>query len=196
MTRMPPDSSTTSPFALPESWRDPMPDGSTLALMDLPNVLLVGTTTLIQRNLTRPVLEPFELGFPEWRLLAFLREFGCSVAGEIASRTWMDKAQISRGLDSLVARGLVRREADPQHLQRLLVELTAKGIRLHDHVFDAVRKVQSTLLMELTLAERKALYSGLKKLQKFAEDAKTDGAVVAAAAPKPKAKPRKKAAAD
>ncbi|MDN3922513.1 MarR family winged helix-turn-helix transcriptional regulator [Roseateles violae] len=156
---------------LPDSWRDPLPDGSTLAIRDFPGVLMVGTATAIQRNLTKPALDVFELGLPEWRLLSFLHENGRSIAGEIASRTWMDKAQISRVLDALVARGLVQRDSDPQHKQRLLVELTNRGRQLQAQSFKATRGRQSELLTVLALSERKALFSALKKLQRFAEAA-------------------------
>jgi DNA-binding MarR family transcriptional regulator len=137
--------------------------------------MLVGVSTLIQRHLTRPALEPHGLGVPEWRLLAFLHENGRSVAGEIASRTWMDKAQISRVLEQLIERGLVKREADPQHRQRLLVELTAKGKRLHAQAFEATRRMQSALLMSLSVSERKGLYAALRKFQAFAESAAEAG---------------------
>ncbi|MDH0867347.1 MarR family winged helix-turn-helix transcriptional regulator [Mitsuaria sp. GD03876] len=188
-----PQSPESGPITVPDSWRDPTPDGQTLAMVDFPGVLLVGATTLIQRHLTRPALEPHELGVPEWRLLAFLHENGRSVAGEIASRTWMDKAQISRVLDALVARGLARREADPQHRQRLLVELTAKGRKVHALAFEATRRKQSELLAALTLSERKGLYTALKKLQAFAEAAGA-GLPDEDEAPAPKGRRRKSAA--
>ena len=181
------DAARAAPGALPESWREPTPDGATLAMADFPSVLLVGTATLIQRHVTRPALEPHELGVPEWRLLAFLHENGRSVSGEIASRTWMDKAQISRVLEALIERGLVRRDADPQHRQRLLVELTAKGKRLHALAFEATRKLQSELLLALSPSERKGLFSALKKLQGLAEAAASAPAEVAPAPARKKA---------
>ena len=162
---------TDTPPALPDSWREPTPDGATLAMGDFPSVLLVGTGTLIQRHVTKPMLETMALSVPEWRLLAFLHENGRSVAGEIASRTWMDKAQISRVLEALVERGLVRREADPLHRQRQLVELTAKGRRLHAHAFEATRRLQSELLLALSPTERKGLFGALTKLRALAEAA-------------------------
>lgn len=162
---------TDTPPALPDSWREPAPGGVTLAMGDFPSVLLVGTGTLIQRHVTKPVLETLALSVPEWRLLAFLHENGRSVAGEIASRTWMDKAQISRVLEALVERGLVSREADPLHRQRQLVALTAKGRRLHAQAFEATRRLQSELLLALSPSERKGLFGALNKLRALAEAA-------------------------
>jgi len=166
---------TDTPPALPDSWREPTPDGAALAMVDFPSVLLVGTGTLIQRHVTKPVLETLSLSVPEWRLLAFLHENGRSVAGEIASHTWMDKAQISRVLETLVERSLVRREADPLHRQRQLVDLTAKGRRLHAQAFKATRRLQSELLLALSPSERKGLFGALNKLRALAEAAGTAG---------------------
>ncbi|MDN3922546.1 MarR family winged helix-turn-helix transcriptional regulator [Roseateles violae] len=181
-----PNAMPATKFELPDSWNRPAPDGATLAMVDFPSVLLVGAVTMIQRHLTRPALEPYELGVPEWRLIAFLHENGRSVAGEIASRTWMDKAQISRVLDALIDRGLVSRDSDPKHRQRFLVELTAKGRRLHGQVFEATRQLQSQLLLALSAAERKGLYTALKKMQSFAADAGAHAMQDVSEAPLPK----------
>ena len=163
--------SKTQPAALPESWRNPTPDGSELAMTDFPSVLLVGTSTLLQRYVTRPALEPHGLGVPEWRLLAFLHESGRCAAGDIANRTWMDKAQISRVVEALIDRELVQRQADPQHRQSQFLELTEQGRQLHDQTFESMRRLQSELLLTLTASERKGLFSALKKLQLVAEEA-------------------------
>jgi DNA-binding MarR family transcriptional regulator len=163
------DKAGDSADPLPASWREPTSDGHDLAMRDFPSVLLVGASTLLQRNLTRPALEPHELGVPEWRVLAFLHENGRSAAGDMSNRMWMDKAQISRVLEALIERELVRREGDPNHRQRLFMELTAKGQRRYAQALESTRRIQSELLLALTPSERKGLYAGLKKLLRIAE---------------------------
>lgn len=165
--------------ALPPSWSRPEPDGSGLDVAEFPSVLLVGTATLIQRHLTRPALELHGIGVPEWRLIAFLSVKGPNAASAMAAQMWMDKAQISRALEALIARGLARRTADPTHGRRQLVQLTAQGKRLYAHAFATARRQQSELLSALTPGERAGLFSALAKLRELAERA---GAQPAAAA--------------
>lgn len=156
---------------MPAAWRQPDAQGQGLTVDAFPGVLLVGTATLIQRHLTRPALEPLGIGVPEWRLLAFLAVKGSSSAAAMNAEMWMDKAQISRALATLVERGLVRREADPTHHKRQLLRLSTAGRRLHAKAMAAARAQQAQLLLALTPQERAGLFSALAKLRRLAESA-------------------------
>ena len=167
----PPPRDTPRDPPLPRAWREPDETGQALAVEDFPTVLLVGTATLIQRHLTRPALAPHDIGVPEWRLLAFLGVKGVSSAAAMTEEMWMDKAQISRVLENLVVRGLVRRDADPTHHKRQLVRLSAAGKRLHARALASARRQQAQLLRALDPDERAGLFSALGKLRRLAEGA-------------------------
>lgn len=156
--------------SIPLGWLHPSQDGSDLAVDEFPAVMLVGTTTLIQRHLTRPALEPFGFGIPEWRLMAYLHLRPGSWLGDIDKEMWMDKAQISRTLESLVRRNLAQRRPDPAHLSRQLIALTALGRSVYMEALQAIRQTQADMLLALGGAERAALFSALAKLRSVAKN--------------------------
>lgn len=154
----------------PASWKKPHSAGTNIAVDEFPSVLLVGTTTLVQRYLVKPVLDSFDLGIPEWRLLAYLKLNPESSLGEITRSMWMDKAQINRALLALTDKNFVTRQADPRHGSRLLVRLTSEGAAAFDAALKPVQRTQAELLQALDPLEREALYSALAKLRDLAEE--------------------------
>jgi DNA-binding MarR family transcriptional regulator len=106
----------------------------------------------------------------EWRIVAVLGRFPGLSAREVAERTAMDKVAISRGVKSLMAKGLLTRRTDPGDRRRQHLELTpAKGRELLGAVIPLARDFERRLLETLTPDERCALSAALARLQQRAD---------------------------
>ena len=76
-------------------------------------------TNRISSAIARHYSERFDLSIPEWRVMAVLGETPGLSARQVAERTAMDKVQVSRAVQSLLAREtsdkIVRPERRPRH---------------------------------------------------------------------------------
>ena len=150
--------------ATPASWLTPSVDGADLEIEVFPSVLMLGAATLYQRNVFRPLVAPYGLGIAEWRVLVSLSRFGAATAAEIANRSWMDKAQISRAVAELEARGYLVREVDEKHAKKRIMSVTPAGHEVYLEIYQLARQRQAEVLRLLTRDERQALFSALNKL--------------------------------
>jgi len=73
------------------------------------------------------LLPPRRLRVPEWRVLATLSAGGGYTVGALARATLFKQPTLSKLLDRLERKGLVRRAAAGMDLRQSVVELTAKG---------------------------------------------------------------------
>jgi DNA-binding MarR family transcriptional regulator len=63
-----------------------------------------------------------------------IRELGEATTGDLARRLKLDKSTLSRSIDGLVRRGLVRRKTHENDRRFLPLTLTARGRRLCDEI--------------------------------------------------------------
>jgi DNA-binding MarR family transcriptional regulator len=158
--------SAAASVRMPSSWKEPSGDGADLALVSFPTFLLQRATALFLRDKMRPVLALHGLGVAEYRILAFLDHFGEVTSAQVREGSSMDKGQISRAVDALVARGLVQRKSDPSHGKRYWLHITKSGKKTFDTTMVSVRQLQANILATLNQAERQGLYSALTKLSR------------------------------
>src|ERR1043166_3181537 len=70
-------------------------------------------TNRVSSAIARHYSERFGLSIPEWRVMAVLGSVSDLSAREVASRTAMDKVQVSRAVASLLKARRVQRKTDP-----------------------------------------------------------------------------------
>jgi DNA-binding MarR family transcriptional regulator len=92
--------------------------------------------------------------------------FGPLSASEAGAHTSLEPAKVTRGIDSLVERGLVLRREDSADRRRIILSLSAQGKRLHRKVERVSRALERELLRVLTSEELKTLYLALDKLER------------------------------
>jgi DNA-binding MarR family transcriptional regulator len=161
---------STRPSAAPDrqlelpAWGDVAESGDNLAYEDFLSFRLGRLYTLVQRETSTRYLEPVGLTLPEWRVLARVAQRSSLEMRELARLSLMDKAAISRSVDSLLARGLVARHTDPAHAKRRIVAITPAGRRLTRKVLPAAHRAQASLLRLLAPAEREAMAQAITKL--------------------------------
>jgi DNA-binding MarR family transcriptional regulator len=109
----------------------------------------------------------FALEIPAWRVIATVGESGGCTAQEIAASTRMHKTRVSRALAQLRRRGLIERRASARDRRERLLRLTPAGRRLYARLVPLALARERALLACMSPAERRALRSGLTRLERF-----------------------------
>lgn len=104
------------------------------------------------------------LALREWRVMALLGPGRTMKASDLVERSLMDKASVSRAVATLVERGLLASEADPEDGRVQRLSLTAAGRRLHRTMAPATLSRHAALLDALDPSERKVVFRIFDKL--------------------------------
>jgi DNA-binding MarR family transcriptional regulator len=106
-------------------------------------------------------LKLFGVGINEWRIITALIKYPGCIAAVVAEKCMIHKGVVSRSLQTLHEKGIVRTEIDSP-LRTLY--LTDEGIKLHDRIVKIAFKRQDLLLQGLTQAEVHTLLGLLHRL--------------------------------
>lgn len=140
-------------------------NGWTMTGLDYPTFRLNLLCKLMDRRTLRQLAERANCTYPEWRVLSRL---GCTVGGatvrQIAEIAWVDRAEVSRAIASLEARGLAARLENPQDRRAPIHFLTKAGLQLYRRVLDMRGKFHEDIMADLGDDEREALDRILSKL--------------------------------
>jgi DNA-binding MarR family transcriptional regulator len=119
------------------------------------------------RKMLDETLEPYGLASGDWRVLSALRWAGKPYrrsAGELARNADLSTGAMTNRLDQLEKAGFVKRRRDPADGRGVLVELTAKGLRLHREAVEVQAEKEALLAKALTAPEKAQLESLLRRL--------------------------------
>jgi DNA-binding MarR family transcriptional regulator len=97
------------------------------------------------------------LSVGEWGVIGELSQRAPLNLNELASGIGLDKAQISRRVTTLVERGLVTREPNPESNREVVIGLTADGRRSMERMVEEAAAVNAFLLHGFSAAERRVL---------------------------------------
>jgi DNA-binding MarR family transcriptional regulator len=115
----------------------------------------------------------FSLSIPEWRVIAIVGRFPGLSAVEVAERTVMDKVAVSRAVTKLIKNGRIDRQFADADRRRSILNLSEKGLELHNEVSPLALQMESDLLADLSEEEIAVLDRVIDKLyaksQLFAE---------------------------
>ncbi len=130
-------------------------------------VALLRTVDLLRRSLAQ-VIDPHGITLQQYNVLRILRGAGDEGLPtlEIASRMVEHYPGITRLLDRLEAKKLVRRERCPQDRRQVLCHVTAAGLALLATLDDTVHGVDTSFLGTLSTAD-------LERLIRILEDVRT-----------------------
>jgi DNA-binding MarR family transcriptional regulator len=148
----------------PDPWNAAVELRRKLDLAEYPSSLLLRVANVIHQEGTAIYARKHGLALPEWRILGRLSESAPMRLATLCRVSHFDKAQATRVLRSLAARGLVRTFADAAHRHRRIVDITPKGRKLAQAVFPEAIAEQLKLLRALSPEERRATFSALRKL--------------------------------
>lgn len=150
---------TGSPAVSPPS--APRPSAGDQPALDLAD--LVGQAARRLRRGSLAHLGPLGLTMAQARVL---RQVGAAPLrmAEIAARLEVVPRTVTPMVDGLESAGLVRRRPDPDDRRSVLVEPTAAGQRLLEHLSDARRATAAQVFASLDAGERKQLAALLRRL--------------------------------
>ena len=107
----------------------------------------------------------FGLSITEWRVMAVLGPGGTLSAGQVSERTAMDKVAVSRAVSALVAKKLLRRQADADDARRSRLQLSSKGYTAFDQIVPLALGFERRILASLDASEQNQLLAILDKLE-------------------------------
>lgn len=114
-------------------------------------------------------VERLGLSMPQVKALGLLEEGGALTIKAMSDRLGLSEPAVSRGVETLVRRGLASRADDPDDRRCKRVSLTAKGRRTFESVSDVRTAGFRAFVESLEDAEREALAAGLRPLMQRPE---------------------------
>lgn len=120
----------------------------------------------ISASLSQIYRERFDISIPEWRVLAWLSQCEELTAKEICQRASMDKATVSRAVQRLEERDLLRRTPSPTDQRVLILSLTEAGDTLLAELLPKAHDWEARLLATLTAEEYRDFLNLLSKLER------------------------------
>jgi len=121
----------------------------------------------LSRHLTQ-ALFPHKLSIPEWKLLGQLYEKGEMRLAELADLLEVRPPLVTKLVDGLEARGLLRRIPDPEDSRARLISATAEGRGIIPKAEKDVKRAMAVLLKDVS---REDLLKYLRVLAKIIDNA-------------------------
>ena len=112
-------------------------------------------------------LAQHDLGLTLYRILMVLNIFGETTAADLSRLMVIDRAQISRGVSDLLARGYLDQNDDPTNRRRKLLKVTDEGRHLLSHVQPQLEERQKDFVDLLDDKELAALRGAIDKISRF-----------------------------
>lgn len=106
----------------------------------------------------------FQLGLPEWRVMAVLGGEPDLSAGQVADRTAMDKVAVSRAVKKLLDTGRIDRHFSPEDKRRSVLALSESGMEIYAKIVPIALGYEGKILEKLTEQEQRQLTALLDKL--------------------------------
>ena len=110
----------------------------------------------------------FGLSITEWRIMAVLGELPGSSADEVSIKTQVEKSLISRSMQKLLKRNLVKRVVDETDRRRQNLTLTESGKDIYNQIVPVSYEYEALLTGCLSRQERNQLDQLLNKLSAHA----------------------------
>lgn len=140
------------------------PDASASATECAMNLVRTGDLVVGRVSAT---LQPLDVSPAGGLVLGILKDAGQPCPPNyISDRLIVSRATVTGVLDTLVKRGLVRREPHPTDRRMVLVHLTSAGSRMADKVRQTVHRAEAEWMGSLSEHERAQLTELLGKLQR------------------------------
>ncbi len=134
--------------------------------LPLPSYLsyLLYQTEQHRRAVAADLLAQHGLTFAKWVAMISLRRFGNLSMTRLAKLAATDRTTLTRSIDSLIADGLVGREASPSDRRIVVVCLTDTGRDLLEKIRAEIRPLNREVCANLTTEEQAAMTGYLQKM--------------------------------
>jgi DNA-binding MarR family transcriptional regulator len=112
--------------------------------------------------LSNAIAERLGVTTTELEVLGTLVARGALSAGDLAKRTGLTSGAVTRLIDRLAERGIVRRLADPADRRRVLVEVTPSAMKASDPFYEPIAREGTALLEQRTEKELEVILEYLR----------------------------------
>lgn len=120
----------------------------------------------ISQALSRIYNERFGISVAQWRVLAWISHKDVLTAKQICEYTRMDKARVSRAVQTLEQRGFITRTQSSDDLRVQHLRLTEPGEQLLSALIPAAHGWEADLVGRLSVTEYRDLLNALGKLER------------------------------
>ncbi|WP_458524582.1 MarR family winged helix-turn-helix transcriptional regulator [Onishia taeanensis] len=120
----------------------------------------------ISQALSRIYGERFGITIAEWRVLAWLSHREALTAKQIGEHTRMDKAKVSRAIQGLEGRSLIRRTQSAQDQRVQYLHLTREGEEMLGELIPQAHAWEAELVATLSSGEYRDLLNTMSKLER------------------------------
>ena len=120
--------------------------------------------------IARAYEDKFALSISEWRIIAVLGEYPRSSADDISKTTRTEKSIISRALQRLLKRRLIKREVSVTDRRRQHLTLTKNGMDIYQQVVPLSYEYEQKLLECFSEREQASFDKLVEKLYRHAEE--------------------------
>lgn len=141
-----------------------MTDAADITIRELLSYRLHVVANLLSRGAEMRYRREHGVSLWEWRTVALLGVSAPLSLNDLAQAAGVDKAQMSRVVSGLTARGLVSRDADSRDARAVQLALTARGRKLYKGLIRSAIARDTAFLESLSSQERKVLDGVLVKL--------------------------------
>ncbi len=112
--------------------------------------------------------DKFALSIVEWRIMAVLGEYPGVSADQVSTKTQIEKSILSRALNKLLQRNLIKRDFDSNDRRRSILALTRTGLSVYDEIVPVSFKYQRELLKCFSGREQQQLSELIDRLYQHA----------------------------
>ena len=121
-------------------------------------------TNRVSSAIARHYSDRFNLSIPEWRVMAGLGQTPSLSARQVAERTAMDKVQVSRAVQSLLAAKRLKRDTHSEDGRVSQLSLSLQGLAIYKELVPVALELEQEFLSVLSQEDRKRLDQLLTKL--------------------------------
>ncbi|WP_305985083.1 MarR family winged helix-turn-helix transcriptional regulator [Roseibium sp. MMSF_3544] len=122
----------------------------------------------VSRSFSKIYAEKYDIGIPEWRVIATLGEHEVMTARDISLATSMHKTKVSRAVAALEKRDLVTRDKNPNDMREQALKLTSAGSVVYEDIIPKALAYSEELQGALTSEQRDLLNDIFDRLHKAA----------------------------
>ena len=124
--------------------------------------VLISRASRCIKKLKSEKMNEFNLKGPHVYCLYYLNVYGSMTASELGELCNDDKAMLSRSLDDLEERGLIKRDLDSRY--RNPISLTAKGEEVAEKMVELVGEIVAEASQGLSEQSRTIMYESLERI--------------------------------
>lgn len=125
----------------------------------------------IMQLTTRRYAQKLGITVAEGRVLTAVHSFGPLSTRNIADKTRMDKAKITRAVKRLIERGWLTRRINPDDNRLIILTLTPDGLAIHAAIVPIIQLVEDDMIAAVGDSMRVELMAALRKIEERLDEA-------------------------